>query len=170
MNAVAVIRQSIQWGNEILEMVMADVTDAQARTIPPGVAHPIGAIYAHGLIDEDGIVNGMLRGQAPRFAIEGEAIGVAVPQMHLDPAWARGLTPDLAALRRYKDRVIADVNAYLDTMTDADLDRPIDLSANGLGVQNLGWALNALVAGHLNNMAGEISALKGTQGLRGYPF
>ena len=30
MNAVAVLRQSIQWGNGILEMVMADVTDDQA--------------------------------------------------------------------------------------------------------------------------------------------
>jgi hypothetical protein len=27
-----------------------------------------------------------------------------------------------------------------------------------------------LVIGHLNNLTGEISALKGAQGLRGYPF
>jgi hypothetical protein len=30
--------------------------------------------------------------------------------------------------------------------------------------------LNVLVAGHLNNMAGELSCLKGLQGLKGYPF
>ncbi len=32
------------------------------------------------------------------------------------------------------------------------------------------WVLNSLVVGHLNNMAGEISVLKGLQGSKGYPF
>jgi hypothetical protein len=170
MNAVDALRQNIQWGHEILEMVMADVTDDQARLAPSGSANPIGALYAHALLSEDGVVNGMLKGGAPRFATEPEQTGVAAPQMNLDLAWARGLQPDLAALRAYKDTLLADVEAYLDTLSDTDLDRTMDLSAVGLGQQTVGWMLNALVAGHLNNMAGEISALKGTQGLRGYPF
>ena len=32
------------------------------------------------------------------------------------------------------------------------------------------WVLSALVISHLNNMAGEISALKGVQGVKGYPW
>ena len=32
------------------------------------------------------------------------------------------------------------------------------------------WVLSALVISHLNNMAGEISALKGVQGAKGYPW
>jgi hypothetical protein len=138
--------------------------------VPPGQANPIGALYAHALLSEDGIVNGMLKGAAPRYASEGDTVGAARPQMNLELEWARTLTPDLAALRRYKDAVVADVNAYLDTLSETDLDRELDLTAHGLGHRNIAWALNALVAGHLNNMAGEISALKGTQGLKGYPF
>ena len=50
------------------------------------------------------------------------------------------------------------------------LDEMRDLSAQGLGRRSVGWMLNALVAGHLNNMAGELSCLKGLQGFKGYPF
>ena len=32
------------------------------------------------------------------------------------------------------------------------------------------WVLSALVISHLNNMASEISALKGVQGVKGYPW
>jgi len=170
MNGITAIRQNIHWGLEILEMVMAGVTDAQARWTPPGQANPVGALYAHALIGIDGIVNGMLKGGAPRFALAPAEVGVAEPRMNLDLAWARALQPDLAALRRYKALVLADADAYLDTLTEADLDRMVDLTQVDLGIQSVGWMLNNLVGGHLNNMAGEISALKGVQGLKGYPF
>jgi hypothetical protein len=171
MNAVAVIRDGVQWGHQLLEMVMGDVTDEQARWAPPGLANPIGALYAHALLSEDAIVNGMLQGGAPLFATSwaGQA-GVEAPQFHLTVDWARGLKPDLAALRQYGPAVAASTVAYLNGLTDSGLDRQVDLSRQGLGSRSIGWALNALVAAHLNNMAGEISALKGVQGARGYPF
>ena len=65
---------------------------------------------------------------------------------------------------------MASINDYLDTVSEADLDRVLDLTAYELGHRTVSWVLNALVAGHLNNMAGELSTLKGVQGLRGYPF
>jgi hypothetical protein len=171
MNAIEAIRANIRWGNQIVDLVMADVTDEQARWLPPGAAHPVGAIYAHALLAQDGIVNGMLKGRAPRFATDwADRTGLESPQQNLTPEWSRGLRPDLAALRQYGQVVIADTEAYLDGLTADDLDRTIDLSAFGLGEPTVGWILNALVAGHLNNMAGEISALKGVQGARGYPF
>ena len=51
-----------------------------------------------------------------------------------------------------------------------DLARTLDLSAQGLGHRTVSWIFNALIIGHLNNMAGEISCLKGLQGAKGYPF
>jgi hypothetical protein len=44
------------------------------------------------------------------------------------------------------------------------------MSASGLGVRTVDWCLSALITSHINNMAGEISALKGVQGAKGYPF
>src|SRR5438132_1183238 len=59
-----------------------------------------------------------------------------------------------------------------------DLDRRLDLSGVGLGTSepgseaghNVGWVLSREVVGHADNIAGEISCLKGLQGLQGYPF
>jgi hypothetical protein len=171
MNAVTAVRDNIRWGRQILDLVMADVTDEQARWLPPGLAHPVGALYAHALLAEDGVVNGMLKGGAPLFATTwAERAGVTAPQMTLTPEWSRAQQPDLAALREYGQAVAADREAYLDSLSDADLDRSLDLSSVGFGQQTVAFILNALVAGHLNNMAGEISALKGVQGARGYPF
>jgi hypothetical protein len=171
MNGINAIREGIQWGTEILEMVMADVTDEQARWAPPGLSNPIGALYAHAYLSADGVVHGLLQGSAPLFATTWAAkTGVAAPQMQLSFDWGRGVQPDLAALRQYGQAVMEAVSAYTSKLGDDDLDREIDLSGADLGVRTVGWALNALVAGHLNNMAGEISALKGAQGLKGYPF
>jgi hypothetical protein len=171
MNAIAAVRENIQWGYQIVEMVMADTHDEQAGWTPPGIANPVGALYAHALLSVDGVVNGMIKGGAPRFATEWSGqVGDLPPQMSLSFDWARAIKPNLPALRAYGQTVMADVEAYLDQLAEADLDRQIDLSAEGLGAQTVGWMLNALVGGHLNNMAGEISALKGVQGLKGYPF
>jgi len=171
MNAVTAIRDNIRWGSQVLEMVMADVTDEQARWLPPGLAHPIGAIYAHALLAEDGVLNGMLKNAQPLFASTWSGrIGIPEPSMFITPEWSRALQPDLPALRQYGQAVTADLEAYLETLTDADLDHAIDLSSAGLGQQPVAFLLNALIAGHLNNMAGEVSVLKGLQGARGYPF
>jgi hypothetical protein len=171
MNAIDTIRESIQWGHQLLEMVMADVTDEEARWAPPGLANPIGALYAHAVLDLDAIVNGMLRGGEPRFATEWSGqLGAAAPQMSLGYEWGRSIQPDLAALRKFGQTALADTEAYLDQLQEADLDRTVDLTNAGLGTRNVSWVLNALVASHLNNMAGEISALKGIQGKKGYPF
>jgi len=171
MNAIGSLRESIQWGYQLLEMVMADVTSEQALWAPPGVANPIGALYAHALLSVDGVINGMLKGGAPRFATEWAGqVGSLPPQMSLSYDWGRGIQPDLPALRLYGQTVVADADHYLAQLSELELDRMLDLSSAGLGTRSVSWVVNALIASHLNNMAGEISALKGVQGLKGYPF
>jgi hypothetical protein len=78
--------------------------------------------------------------------------------------------PDLSALRSYAKAVYAASGEYLATLSEPMLDTEIDLSNAGLGKRTVGWMLGALVIGHLHNMSGEISTLKGIQGARGYPF
>jgi hypothetical protein len=150
---------------------MADVTPEQARVVPDGTAHSIAAIYAHAHLAHDGVVNGFLRGGAPLFASTWAGkTGVEPPQMQITMEWSRSARVDLPALRQYGEAVMAATEAYLSGLTEPDLDALKDLSAYDLGQRSVGWMLNALVAGHLNNMAGELSCLKGLQGLRGYPF
>jgi hypothetical protein len=123
------------------------------------------------LLAEDGIVNGMLRGAAPLYVDEwASKAGIPEPAMSLSPAWSRALRVDLDAVRQYSQALSANTEAYLGTLTAEDLERLVDLSNVGMGQKTVAWVLNVLVAGHLNNMAGELSCLKGLQGLKGYPF
>ena len=171
MDTLTTLREGIQWGHQLVESVMADVTPDQAHVASPGVAHSIAVIYAHSVIAEDDIINGMLRGGAPLYAGEwSSTAGVPAPQMNITPEWSRGLRVDLDALRQYSQAVSASSDAYLASLSPTDLDRVVDLSQAGLGQRTVAWILNTLVAGHLNNMAGELSCLKGLQGLQGYPF
>jgi hypothetical protein len=77
---------------------------------------------------------------------------------------------DLSALRQYAQAVYAASDAYLASLKPEDLNQPVDVSAFGLGEQTVGWMLNNAVVGHVNNHCGEVSCLKGLQGVKGYPF
>ena len=59
---------------------------------------------------------------------------------------------------------------FLTTADDAALARPIDMSFVGQGSVPVSGVLSTFVIGHLNNLCGEIAAIKGVFGLRGYPF
>jgi hypothetical protein len=50
------------------------------------------------------------------------------------------------------------------------LTREVDLSAMGMGVQTVGFVLDNALLGHAYCHCGEISAAKGIQGKKGYPF
>jgi DinB family protein len=177
--AVAFIREGAQLGHWYLDGTMADVTSEQAHYAPPGRANPIGATFAHLVCSEDLIVNGMLRQQAPLSASShAEGTGLSEPMpMPGSPdwaeaygAWTRRVQIDLTALRLYSAAVYAATDAYLAGLSDTDLDRELDLTAVGFGKQKLSWMLNLLVLNHIGTETGEISALKGIQGAKGYPF
>ena len=85
-------------------------------------------------------------------------------------AWARRVQVDLASLKSYAEAVYAATDAFLASLSDADLDRELDLTAVGFGQQKLSWILNFLVLNHIGTETGEISALKGIQRVKGYPY
>ena len=172
MDAVTLLRRQISTAHEWLEGTMADVTAEQADWAPPGIATPLGACYAHAVFSEDMIINGMLRGDTPLF--KGEWAGKTGQSVqHPDSdwtqyaAWQRDVRLDLPAARAYAQAVYAATDAYLAGLTPEDLDRQVDLFGMS---QSLGAALGNFVVGHCHDIMGEISCLKGLQGVRGYPF
>jgi hypothetical protein len=171
MDAISFAREQMQWAHELLEMVMADVTEEQAHWQPPGIANPVGALYIHAVVAEDAVINAIIRGAAPLFASEWAGrTGASEPGPFMSLDWSRNLKVELPAARDYAQAVYANSDNYLLGLTAADLEQIVDVSQAGLGHRPLSWCLNALVAAHINNMAGEISALKGVQGAKGYPF
>ena len=168
MDAIEAIRGTINHSHGWFEGTTGDLTQEQADYLPSGTAHPIGEIVAHILQSEDMIINGMIQGQPSVWESGGweQKLGIPNVARHTQDM-ARGFKGDLAALQPYKEAVFASTQACLDGLSAEDLEREVQA---GEGTMTVFDALtNALVG---NNLAhtGEISALKGVQGAKGYPF
>ena len=177
MDTVTLLRDQLQAAHALLETVMADVTPEAAHWIPPGQANPIGATYAHVVVTEDRTINGAIGRGTPLYdsAWAGKT-GLSELMPTRDEAWkdygpwTRRLQVDLPALRAYAAAVYAASDAYLASLTPDELARPRDLSGVGMGQVTLAWILSREVVGHVDNITGEISCLKGLQGQKGYPI
>jgi hypothetical protein len=171
MDTITYIRSDIAWAHELLEMVMADATQEQVDWVPPGIANPLGATYAHAVCAEDAVINSLLRDGPPMFAGEWAGrTGISEPAFGASFDWARGLEVQLPQAREYAQAVYRSTDEFLAGLEEGELDQELDLTAHGFGKRMVSWVLSALLISHLNNMAGEISALKGLQGAKGYPF
>lgn len=175
--AVALLRTQVKEAIQWLEGIVADLTPEDAHWKPPGMALPAGAVYAHVVTAMDAVVNAILKGGAPLFAAAWAGkTGLSELPPGPDPAspgmpdwtaWSRRVTIDLAIHRKYAEAVQAAIDGYLATLSDADLARPIDLSAFGFGRVTVGFMLNNAVLGHAFSHGGEIACLKGLRGKKG---
>ena len=174
MDIVTLLRELVQDARGFLEETLKDVTPQQAKWQPAGKVMPISAQYAHVIMSQDMGLHGMLKGSAPLAAgswagktglSEPPPMGPGAP---LDE-WASRVQIDLPALRQYAQAVYAASDEYLVSLTDDDLDRPLDLSAVGLGQQTVAYVLNAGFIANVHLHCGEISCAKGLQGAKGYP-
>src|SRR5690349_21775097 len=144
MDSITLLRERLKAAHWVMEGTMADVTPEQMQWLPPGMANPVGATYAHAVTSEDAIVNGMLRQAAPMFATSwagktGSNIPMPMPGPEWENygPWAHSVQVDLAAAREYAQAVYANTDEYLATLTPEALDAQIDLTGIGLGQQNL---------------------------------
>jgi hypothetical protein len=176
-NTAAVLRAALDAAHRTMEGTMAGVDDDIANRAAPGNANPIGASYAHAVIAEDGIVNGMLQGQAPLWATSWAGKTGTDKPMPIPGGpegdigeWYHSVKVDLAACQAYAQAVYAQTAEFIGSADAATLNREIDLTAIGLGKLPLSVVFAFLVIGHMNNLCGEISAIKGAFGLRGYPY
>lgn len=173
MNTVQLTQASLRSAFEILSQVCADLTQEQCDWLPPGLANPIGAMYWHTVSGADEVVYGWCVGQEPLHQRQGwkeQVLAVAPPEPEGEEgwlAWMQAVRVNLPALHEYTRAVAADLDAWLGALTPADLDRAIHTP---IGDYCLALALDTFVIWHINAHCGEISALKGCLGARGYPF
>lgn len=165
------LKEAHQWTNGTME----GVTDEVAAFMPPGKANPIAGLYSHLLMSEDFFINGLLKGGAPMFASSWkDKTGASEVQPteweKAYPKWLKEVKVDMAKMSEYTKAVYKESEDYVASLTDKDLDREIDMSMFGMGKRKLGTVLGGLIIGHARDLMGEISAIKGIQGLKGYPF
>ena len=198
MNKVELIHYSLGFSFELLESVTGDLTQEQADWMPPGNANPIGALYWHTVAYVDQYVHewcmapcrqvtfeewvdakrakrelGM--GQAPLRHSAGWQEKVVIawpPENPADPYWdvrvvREGLQLNLPALHDYARATAKTLLSWAASLAPEDLERTI---STPIGEFNQGQVLESFIIAHINNHSGEISALKGCQGLKGYPW
>jgi len=176
MDLISSCVMQLKEAHGFLEATMADVTPEVANFVAPGRANSVGACYAHVICGEDLALNGMLKGGAPLFVSSHLGrIGVSEPMPMPGPTWVdyfpwtRRVKVDLQKLRAFAKEVEAASEKYVAGLKPQDLDRQIDLSGAGLGMRTVAWVLSRAVIAHADNLTGEISAIKGIQGKKGYP-
>ncbi len=169
MNGVQTITASVKASHDWFNGTISDVTQAQANALPPGVVHPIGELMTHILNSEDGTVHNMIQGKPTIWERDGwgKKLGVGNMMFH-DNKGARTFKIEPTSLAGYHKAVQAATLQYLGSLKDADLDRLVDAGPLGK-VPVAALLLNGMV-GNTFAHTGEISALKGTHGAKGYPF
>lgn len=163
------VRQCYAW----LEMTVGDITQEQAVWQPPGVASPIGAVYAHLAITADFDVNTRLCGEMPVSAKEFKGnFGVSEMQPNgFDwKDWASRVEIEWPVLHSYGQAVFRSIDARLDSLTEEDLKKEVDMrpSADHLGVWPALDIYNLQGINHPYLHGGEIACLKGMQGASGW--
>lgn len=172
-----VLLTAIKQSHWLLNATFEDVDDELANRPAPGNANPLGTAYAHVVQAEDAVINTMIQGKPPLSSTTREGkTGVDLPMpMHGlvegdMGAWFRNAKVDVEVLRSYAAEVFARTEEFVAGAGDAELGRAIDMSFVGLGQKSVADVITMLVIQHCDNFSGEISAIKGVFGLKGYPF
>ena len=173
MNTVELVQHSLGSAFEILGQVTVDLTQEQSDWQPPGIANPIGALYWHTISSTDDVVHNWALGQKPLRQREDwgdRVLCVDVPEPAHDDDWLaymQAVRVRLPELHEYATAVAEKLQYWLGSLAPEDLDRVVDCP---FGEYTLAQMLNLFVVWHINAHCGEISALKGCQGAKGYPF
>jgi len=171
MNAVDLLKLQFQNAHENLEGTMNDVTSEVAHVRELGKALPVGAAYAHAVCSEDVLLSLFLAHKDP--ILKSAETGLSEPMPGFDAwdqhaLWAQHVTVDLEKFRNYAKDVYGATDSYLKTLKEEDLDSEVEMGQ--FGKFKLGFVLSAFFLLHIANLTGEVSAAKGLQGLKGYPF
>jgi hypothetical protein len=168
---------ALRIAHSVMEATMAEVTDELANLPAPGRANSIGSAYAHAILAEDGFVQAVLQGRSPLFATAWSSRTGTDRPMPISGVvegrledWYPSVVVDVAACRAYAQAVYGASEAFLEEADDEVMNRPMDMSSAGFGTLPLATVFGVFVIGHLNNLTGEVSAVKGINGLKGYPF
>ena len=157
MNTVELLQYSLDFAFDVLGQVTADLTQEQAEWKPPGITSTIGSIYAHILTYVDFFLHevciprsdSIFRDPPPDKIIMGD------------------IQVDLSELHQRAGEVQRVAHDWISSLTSDVLEQKMETS---IGELNFGPMLEAFVISHINMHCGEISALKGCQGAKGYPW
>ena len=157
MNTVELLQYSLDTAFGILSQVTADLSQEQVDWQPPGVVSSIGSIYSHLITYLDLFLREICIGQ--RYELFASP---PPPEVVM-----RDVQVDLLKLHSLAKNIITLTDDWLSSLTPADLDNKLESSVGSI---NVGQMVEVYIIWHINVHCGEISALKGCQDAKGYPW
>ena len=166
MDSIALLKQLITTSHNWYLGTVDGITEEQANFVPPGTTHPIGALIAHTILSEDNIIHTRLQGAQNVWDRDGWSERTGLPSLQgADEAAYRAFRMHPNALDEYRATVWAETDAYLETLKEADLDREIELRPARM--MTVAGFFGLFINNNFSHV-GEISVVKGIQGLKGY--
>jgi hypothetical protein len=172
------LASSLKSAHETLEATMQGVDDTVAHWQPQGKALPIAPAYAHAVISEDILGSWMTKQKALVEGEWGAKLGLSSPHPAMDAdwetnfiEWCKTVKMDLPKFHEYAKAVYKNTEDYVASLSDSDLiDKKVDLSIWSMGEWSVAKFVIDMLLMHAFSLTGEISSVKGLQGLKGYPF
>jgi len=165
MDALSLLRRLAETANNLTTQVFANVTVEQAIWTPGGsTTNPIVTIFLHIYHVEDRAAHRASAGQPTIFEI-----GEWGERLRYDPAspWLPIPHPDLPACRAYASEVHTFTREFLEGLDPDSLQREIQTAR---GPRPLVDSLTLALVTHKLTHLGEIAALLGCQGVKGFPI
>jgi hypothetical protein len=172
MNAIQLLRQQLKDAHDNQEATILGVSKTALHFKKTGKALPIGAAYAHSVISED-VILAILLGNKKPLSEGTKNTGLSHPMPSFanwdqHEKWVTTVKIDLPVLQKFAKKVYKATDNYIAGLTEKDLDKEIDVA--GFGKRTIATLLGDFIIMHIASVTGEISAVKGMQGLKGYPF
>jgi hypothetical protein len=171
MDSTEAVKTAFEGAHMWFDGTTADITAEQANHAQPGACHSIGALMAHIIQCEDVMLSTFVMGGTPSLWDREWAKRLGGPLLVDFPAEPdRMVRYDPEAMREYGKAVFAQTDGYIKALSPAEIDHELDLTAAGMGKMPTATFLLTMLLGNTYAHTGEISALKGLQSLKGYPF
>ena len=148
------------------DIALAELTPEVAHYEAGGTTNTIAQLLAHMTIGEDGAFNRVAKGGTRLVESKDWASETGIP-LERGAVWTKDWRLNIDAFRDYREAVKASANEYLANLDAAELEREVEWFS---GPRPLHSLLQIIVINHSLGHAGEISTLKGLQGLKGLPF
>lgn len=167
---VMLLNRQIEWAAESFFRMIDGLDNSVLHTQPGGRANSISATIGHVFTATDTVLNVILKNSPPLFQTMNTGLSEPPPSgeefFHWH-AWGARIQLDLPTALPYGKAVFADVAAYLGTLDDSDLDQVI---ATPIGEHERFVMVHGAILNNIITHTGEISTLKGLQGIQGYAF
>ena len=170
MKAQELLRAQFEQAHQFMEMTIGDCSQETLDQKADGwTINSVGALYAHTVLSEDAMVNGMARGTQPLLERDGwaEKLGIDDPKPMQDEHYV-DMKINLPAMREFAAAVAKETDEFLANASEEELMKEIDMPG-GQKAPAITFLANIGLT-HIAGHWGEIAALKGVQGLKGLPF